>query len=89
MSDLHTIESLDFVEQTEEQKAEAEVAHIIDRGDDPRNAQAIILEARVMGTPLTALCGFVFVPAKDPEKLPVCEACKEMHEIARNFYGFV
>lgn len=86
MTDLQTVEVLDFVEQTEDQKAEADCAHIIDRGEDERPAEAIVLEARVLGTPLVALCGFTWVPSKDPAKLPVCEKCREMLEIAVNFY---
>ena len=45
------------------------MAHIVDRRS--------VTEAYVMGTPLEALCGAVFVPARDPKSLPVCEACKE------------
>jgi hypothetical protein len=32
----------------------------------------------VMGTPVQAVCGKVFVPSKNPEKLRVCPACKEI-----------
>ena len=46
------------------------VAHIVAKGG--------VVEAYVMGTPLEALCGAVFVPARDPKSLPVCEACKEV-----------
>jgi hypothetical protein len=45
------------------------VAHIVAKGG--------VAEAYVLGTPLEALCGAVFVPSRDPKKLPVCEACKE------------
>ena len=60
---------------------------IIDRGDDPRPAEAIILEARVNGTPLTALCGYTWVPSRDPQKYPVCPKCAEIFEFARDFRG--
>ena len=62
-------------------------SHIIDRGDDPRPAEAIILEARVNGTPLTALCGYTWVPSRDPQKYPVCPKCAEIFEFARDFRG--
>ncbi len=39
-----------------------------------------VMEATVMGTPLTALCGFVFVPTKDHERLPLCQECKERYD---------
>jgi hypothetical protein len=45
------------------------VAHIVAKGSDA--------EAYVLGTPLEALCGAVFVPSRDPKKLPVCEASNE------------
>ena len=32
----------------------------------------------VMGTPVQALCGKVFVPFRNPEKLRICPACKEI-----------
>lgn len=37
-----------------------------------------IMEAMVMGTPVTALCGKVWVPSRDPKKYPVCPTCKEI-----------
>lgn len=38
------------------------------------------LEAYVFGSPVTALCGVVFVPTKDPQALPVCQPCKAIYE---------
>jgi hypothetical protein len=32
----------------------------------------------VMGTPVVALCGKVWVPTRAPEKFPVCPECKEI-----------
>lgn len=34
-----------------------------------------IMEAMINGTPLEALCGFVWVPTKNPDNYPLCEAC--------------
>ncbi len=39
-----------------------------------------LTEAMVMGTPVTALCGKVWVPSRDPQKYPVCPGCKEVWE---------
>jgi DUF3039 family protein len=39
-----------------------------------------VMEAMVMGTPVTALCGKVWVPSRAPEKFPVCPECKEIWE---------
>lgn len=37
-----------------------------------------ITEAYVFGNPIVALCGKIFVPSRDPNKFPVCPACKEI-----------
>jgi hypothetical protein len=61
-----------------------QVAHIVKvaPGED---AQAKVLEARVTGTPVEALCGHVWVPSRDPRNLPLCQACKEVYEMYRAF----
>jgi len=67
------------------ERAEPILTHIIDRGDDPRTAEAIVLEARIMGQTLTALCGHKFIPSRNVQKHPVCDKCIEMFEFARDF----
>jgi hypothetical protein len=51
-------------------------------GDDDRFAHYVqkdkIVESAVTGTPVKALCGKVWVPGRDPEKFPICPACKEI-----------
>lgn len=37
-----------------------------------------LTEAMVMGTPVVALCGKVWVPSRSPENFPVCPECKEV-----------
>ena len=39
-----------------------------------------VTEALIMGTPVVALCGKVWVPHRDPNKYPVCPTCREMYE---------
>ncbi len=39
-----------------------------------------LTEAMVMGTPVVALCGKVWVPSRDPQRFPVCPECKEIWE---------
>lgn len=60
------------------------VAHIVKtkRGED---AAAKVLQARIEGTPLEALCGHVWVPSRDPKQLPVCERCKDIYGMYKNF----
>ena len=39
-----------------------------------------IMEAMVLGTPIKALCGKIWVPSRDPNRFPVCPECKEIYE---------
>lgn len=39
-----------------------------------------LTEAMINGTPVIALCGKVWVPSRDPEKFPMCPACKEIYD---------
>jgi hypothetical protein len=67
-------------------EGDAECAHIVltKPGED---AVATVLEARVLGTPVTALCGFVWVPSKDPKQLPVCQKCADIYNGVRDSAG--
>jgi hypothetical protein len=61
---------------------ERPVTSDVDATDDPRVAhlvlgKAALTEAYIMGTPVTALCGAVFVLTRDPERFPVCQGCFE------------
>ena len=42
--------------------------------------EASVTEGYVMGTPVLALCGKLFVPSSDPDKYPVCPICKKIVE---------
>ena len=56
----------------------------IEPGDHERFAHYVrkekILESALSGEPVTALCGKVWVPGRDPKKFPVCPMCKEIWE---------
>jgi hypothetical protein len=39
-----------------------------------------ILESALSGEPVTALCGKVWIPGRDPKKFPVCPVCKEIYD---------
>lgn len=60
------------------------VAHIV-KTLPGENAAAKVLEARINGTPLEALCGHVWIPSRDPKQLPLCEKCKDIYETYRMF----
>jgi hypothetical protein len=40
--------------------------------------KASVTEGYIMGTPVIALCGKIFVPSRNPERLRVCPSCKEI-----------
>ena len=65
------------------QTGEPVAAHIVkaEEGD----ATAKVLEARIYGTPVEALCGVVFVPQRDRTRLRLCSACKDIYDTYRAF----
>lgn len=86
MTDLETMPQVDFdtITDSETETSEPTSAHIVKAGPG-ENGTAIVLEARIMGTPIEALCGFVWVPSKDAKQLPVCEQCKSIYEMYKSF----
>jgi hypothetical protein len=59
----------------------------IEPGDHERYAHYVrkdkVVESAVMGNPVVALCGKVWIPSRDPEKFPVCPECKEIYELMK------
>lgn len=72
------------VEQATPETAEPKAAHIV-KVEPGESAVAKVTEARIYGTPVEALCGFVWVPSRDPKQLPVCQECKSIYELYRAF----
>jgi hypothetical protein len=56
----------------------------IEPGDHERFSHYVkkekILESALSGKPVRALCGKKWLPGRDPEKFPVCPACKAVYE---------
>ena len=56
----------------------------LEPGDHERYSHYVrkekIVESAVMGSPVIALCGKVWVPGRDPQKFPVCPTCKEIYD---------
>jgi hypothetical protein len=56
----------------------------LEPGDHERYSHYVkkekIVESAVMGTPVIALCGKVWVPGRDPQKFPICPICKEVYD---------
>ncbi len=66
------------------QTGEPVAAHIV-KTDPGENAAAKVLEARIYGTPLEALCGHVWVPSRDPKQHPMCQKCKSVYDMYKAF----
>jgi hypothetical protein len=79
---VETIPDTEQILETEEPKS----AHIVKTGPG-ESAAAKVLEARIYGTPVEALCGHVWVPSRDPKSLPLCEQCKSIYEMYQAFNG--
>jgi len=62
-----------------------------DEGDHERLSHYVdkdkLTEAMVMGTPVVALCGKVWVPSRAPERFPVCPECQEIWESLKDDTG--
>ena len=60
------------------------VPQVAEPGDHERFSHYVkkhtIMESAVMGSPVVALCGKVWVPNRDPKKFPVCPTCQEIYE---------
>ncbi len=56
----------------------------VEPGDHERFSHYVrkekILESALSGDPVIALCGKVWVPGRDPQRFPVCPACKAIYE---------
>lgn len=59
-----------------------EVRELTEPGDSERFSHYVrkekILESAMSGMPVIALCGKVWIPGRDPQRFPVCPACKEI-----------
>ena len=57
----------------------------VDEGDHDRFAHYVdkhkLTEAVVVGTPVIALCGKVWVPSRAPERFPICPECKRLFDM--------
>lgn len=62
-----------------DQEEENRLSHIVgpiytDKGKIQGRTR--IMEAMINGTPVEALCGFTWVPTRNPENYPICPACE-------------
>jgi hypothetical protein len=73
---------VDELTEDDRQTGSPKVAHIV-RTEPGESAVAKVTEARIYGFAVEALCGERFVPQRDPKKLPMCQACKEIYDLYR------
>ena len=66
------------------QTGDPECSHIV-KTDGEESAAAKVLQARIDGTPLEALCGHRWIPSRDPKQLPLCTKCKDIYDTYRMF----
>ena len=63
---------------------ERELQENLEPGDHERYSHYVrkekIVESAVLGNPVTALCGKIWVPGRDPQKFPVRPTCKEIYQ---------
>lgn len=57
---------------------------LIEPGDHERYSHYVrkekIVESAVTGKPVRALCGKKWLPNRNPDKFPICPACKAVYE---------
>ena len=75
------------ITQTTTSTNKAECAHIVLEKGDEETAHAYVMRARIEGFPVTALCGYTWVPRKQATGLPVCQECKDIFEYDPNGKG--
>lgn len=74
----------EVITETTPETEPSERAHIV-KTEPGQSAAAVVLEARVLGTVIEALCGYRWVPSKDPQRLPICPECASIYEMFRMF----
>ena len=56
----------------------------LEPGDHERYSHYVrkekIVESAVLGNAVTALCGKIWIPGRDPQKFTVCPTCKEIYQ---------
>ena len=74
--------SLDIKEElapfTDTDDGEKHLSHIIHVWQQGMNATNIVEIARLTGQELVALCGYRWIPMRDPRKYPACKTCVDI-----------
>lgn len=78
MTDEQTSIVVDTRPETSDDKPTS--AHYVLAPDDTETNHTYVMRARFEGFPITALCGFTWVPNKMATGLPVCSECQSIWE---------
>jgi hypothetical protein len=83
-TDNETGGSIDVLDRELEKLLEDEN---VDEGDHDKFSHYVpkdkIVESAVTGKPVRALCGKKWLPNSNPERFPICPACKDIYEKLR------
>ena len=85
-SDIETrgVDTLEIIEYEDLDDGKEHKSHYVNEADNIHiwtpgmSAQDIIDVARLTGQWVFALCGFKFIPERDPQNYPVCSACADI-----------
>lgn len=55
-------------------------AHIV-KGKPGQPAAELVVVARINGTSVESLCGYIWVPTKNPRGKPLCPICKDIYDL--------
>lgn len=72
MPDTASLPDLDVLPTVEETEGDddADAAHIVTQED--------LIHSQITGQPIRALCGKWWVPKRNPDEFPLCQACAEI-----------
>lgn len=76
----------EVIDLTEEETGHdpAKSAHIV-KTKPGESAAGLVLDARINGFVIEALCGYKWIPWQNPDNLPICQKCKDVYEEYRSF----
>jgi hypothetical protein len=82
MSQMSPVFLEDLQDELERESGNGKLTHIIapkiDGEGNLVDAHVLVMESRINGTMLEALCGWKWVPQDNPDKYPICGICKDI-----------
>ena len=78
---IQPIEAIEIVPYQDTDDGKQHLTHIVNPTDNPHldgpgvTAKDLVGMARLLGEEIVALCGYKWIPVRNPEKYPVCKTC--------------